>query len=157
MFERFKDWDLDAAKKGAMIGGTAWVVWTLMSTGGFGALIDKEMVRQWGPLFVFGMVALMIIDRNAGRQIQAMQDSAVAMRDLAAAVNLVARKDDAFQREQDAVLNHVAIVLDEMHSELHEHLGSSRQHGERLDREHAELMSRVGRLEMTHSNPSGSS
>lgn len=106
------------AKQGLAVGGIAWLLWSLLSTGALQNYIDKDMLRQWGPLFILAMTALVMYDRNSTRQIQALEQHATAMRDLALSVNRVAEKDDAFQREQDAMLNHVAIEIEEMHSAL---------------------------------------
>ena len=106
------------AKQGLALGGVTWLVWSLMSSGALQTYIDKDMLRQWGPLFVLAMTALFMYDRNATRQINAMESYATAMRELAVSVNRVAEKDDAFQREQDALLNHVAIEVREMHTAI---------------------------------------
>lgn len=106
------------AKQGLAVGGIGWLVWSLLSSGALAAYVDKEMLRQWGPLFILAMTALVMYDRNSTRQIQALESHATAMRELALSVNRVAERDDAFQREQDALLNHVAIELGEAHTAL---------------------------------------
>lgn len=106
------------AKAGLVAGGVAWLVWSLMTSGALQNYIDKDMLRQWGPLFILAMTALVMYDRNSTRQIQALESHATAMRELALSVNRVAEKDDAFQREQDALLNHVAVEIEEMHTAL---------------------------------------
>lgn len=117
--ERLREYGRQA-KAGLAVGGIAWLVWSLISTGALSSYIDKEMLRQWGPLFILAMTALVLYDRNSTRQIQAVESHATAMRELALSVNRVAERDDAFQREQDALLNHVAIELGEMHTSLKE-------------------------------------
>jgi hypothetical protein len=79
----------------------------------------ERVVVAWGPQFVIVLILLaffyVLADRYAPRLIRAQSETALALQDLARSVEQLATRDDAFRREQDVLLNHVARRVDALH------------------------------------------
>jgi len=80
------------------------------------ALLLTRIASDWGPLFIIVLLLLaffyLMADRYIPRFIAAQTETALALQNLARAVEQMAARDDAFQREQDVLLNHVARRLE---------------------------------------------
>ena len=91
-------------------------------------LLLERVVIAWGPQFVIVLLLFaflyLLADRYAPRLIQAQSETALALQTLAGAVQQLVARDDAFQREQDVLLNHVARRVDSLHQLLESRLGA---------------------------------
>jgi len=100
-------------------------------------LIERILVA-WGPQFVIVLILLaflyLLADRYAPRLIRAQSETALALQDLARSVEQLATRDDAFRREQDVLLNHVARRVDALHKLFESHRRSLNGHLSRLSR-----------------------
>lgn len=67
-----------------------------------------RLVFQWGPGLVLGGALLYMAHIHAPRFVTAQSETALALQNLAHAVQQLVERDSAFQREQDVLLNHVA-------------------------------------------------
>lgn len=80
------------------------------------ALLLTRIASDWGPLFIIVLLLLaffyLMADRYIPRFIAAQTETALALQNLARAVEQMAARDNAFQREQDVLLNHVARRLE---------------------------------------------
>jgi len=96
-------------------------------------LLLERVLIAWGPQFVLALLLFALLyllaDRYVPRLIAAQNQTALALQDLAAAVRQSVERDNAFQREQDVLLNHVAHQLDALrkafdnhHRTIHNHL-----------------------------------
>ena len=112
-------------------------------------LIDRVLVA-WGPQFVIVLVLLaflyLLADRYAPRLISAQSDTALALQDLARSVEQLASRDDAFRREQDVLLNHVARRVDALHQLFDSHRRSLNGHLSRLTRTHRQAKKRAKKV-----------
>lgn len=108
-------------------------------------LIDRILVA-WGPQFVIVIVLLaflyLLADRYAPRLIRAQSETALALQDLARSVEQLASRDDAFRREQDVLLNHVARRVDSLHKLFDSHRRALNGHLSRLTRTQRKEMNR---------------
>lgn len=81
-------------------------------------LLDRVVVA-WGPQFVIVLLLFaflyVLADRYAPRLIAAQNETALALQNLAGAVRQLVERENAFQREQDVLLNHVARRVDALH------------------------------------------
>lgn len=81
-------------------------------------LLDRVVVA-WGPQFVIVLLLFaflyLLTDRYAPRLIAAQSETALALQNLAGAVRQIVERDNAFQREQDVLLNHVARRVDALY------------------------------------------
>ena len=81
-------------------------------------LLDRVVVA-WGPQFVIVLLLFaflyLLTDRYAPRLIAAQSETALALQNLAGAVRQLVDRDNAFQREQDVLLNHVARRVDALY------------------------------------------
>jgi hypothetical protein len=98
-------------------------------------LLLERVVIAWGPQFflvvlLFGFLYL-LADRYAPRLIAAQSETALALQNLAHAVEQLAAREDSFQREQDVLLNHVARRVDSLHKLLENHLSRAKPRGHR--------------------------
>src|SRR3990170_4021837 len=88
-------------------------------------LLLERVVIAWGPQFVIVLLLFaflyLLADRYAPRLIAAQSETALALQSLARAVEQLVARDDAFQREQDVLLNHVARRVDALHQLLEAH------------------------------------
>lgn len=112
-----------------------------------------EQVVNWGPLFVIGVIALTMIDRNFSQMIQVSRENVLAQQQMSAAMEKIADKDDrqseelrrltaysALQTEkmlrqlddQTRVLNQVAVDQGKQHEQLKRHEYWLAQIGERV-------------------------
>ena len=100
-------------------------------------LIERILVA-WGPQFIIVLVLLaflyLLADRYAPRLIRAQSETALALQDLARSVEQLATRDDAFRREQDVLLNHVARRVDSLHKLFESHRRALNGHLSRLTR-----------------------
>lgn len=100
-------------------------------------LIERILVA-WGPQFIIVLVLLaflyVLADRYAPRLIRAQSETALALQDLARSVEQLASRDDAFRREQDVLLNHVARRVDSLHKLFESHRRVLNGHLSRLTR-----------------------
>ncbi len=87
-------------------------------------LLDRVVVA-WGPQFVIVLLLFaflyLLADRYAPRLIAAQTESALALQNLAGAVRQLVERDNAFQREQDVLLNHVARRVDALYRMVEQH------------------------------------
>lgn len=67
-----------------------------------------RLAFQWGPGLVLGGALLYLAHVHAPRFVTAQTETALALQNLARAVQQLVERDSAFQREQDVLLNHVA-------------------------------------------------
>ena len=88
-------------------------------------LLLERVLIAWGPQFVILLLLFAFIyllaDRYAPRLIAAQNQTALALQNLARAVEQLVARDNAFQREQDVLLNHVARRVDALHTRLESH------------------------------------
>jgi hypothetical protein len=96
----------------------------------------ERVVVAWGPQFVIVLVLLaflyVLADRYAPRLIRAQSETALALQDLARSVEQLATRDDAFRREQDVLLNHVARRVDALYKLFDSHRRTLNGHLSRL-------------------------
>lgn len=89
-------------------------------------LLLERVLIAWGPQFVIVLLLFaflyLLADRYAPRLIAAQRDTALALQNLAGAVQQMVARDDAFQREQDVLLNHVARRVEALFKLLESHL-----------------------------------
>jgi len=88
-------------------------------------LLLERVVIAWGPQFVIALLLFaflyLLADRYAPRLIAAQNQTALALQNLARAVEQMVERENSFQREQDVLLNHVARRLDSLHRLFESH------------------------------------
>ena len=88
-------------------------------------LLLERVVIAWGPQFVIVLLLFaflyLLADRYAPGLITAQSETALALQNLAHAVEQLVAREDSFQREQDVLLNHVARRVDALHKLLESH------------------------------------
>ncbi|MFQ5664358.1 MAG: hypothetical protein ACE5HL_11050 [Terriglobia bacterium] len=88
-------------------------------------LLLERVLIAWGPQFVIVLLLFaflyLLADRYAPRLIAAQNQTALALQNLARAVEQLVSRDNAFQREQDVLLNHVARRVDALHRLVESH------------------------------------
>ncbi len=88
-------------------------------------LLLERVVIAWGPQFVIVLLLFaflyLLADRYAPGLIAAQSETALALQNLARAVEQLVAREDSFQREQDVLLNHVARRVDALHKLLESH------------------------------------
>jgi hypothetical protein len=103
-----KGFDLRDLLQTAIFGGSA----------GSGMLLAYELIskqpamvietfRSWGPLSLFCLIGLVMVDRGFRSIVGATEQSAAAQQKLADAVNMIAVKDDREKEEQRRLLSYV--------------------------------------------------
>lgn len=115
--------------KASLAGGAAGLVTVLLflleQRPELAQLLLERVVIAWGPQFVIVLLLFaflyLLADRYAPRLIAAQSETALALQSLARAVEQLVARDDAFQREQDVLLNHVARRVDALHQLLEAH------------------------------------
>lgn len=82
-------------------------------------LLLERVLIAWGPQFVIVLLLFaflyLLADRYAPRLIAAQNQTALALQNLAQAVEQIVERENSFQREQDVLLNHVARRVDSLH------------------------------------------
>ena len=82
-------------------------------------LLLERVLIAWGPQFVIVLLLFaflyLLADRYAPRLIAAQNQTALALQNLAQAVERIVERENSFQREQDVLLNHVARRVDSLH------------------------------------------
>ena len=100
-------------------------------------LLDRVVVA-WGPQFVIVLLLFaflyLLADRYAPRLIAAQSETALALQNLAGAVRQMVERDNAFQREQDVLLNHVARRVDALYRMVEQHHRAVNGHLNNLSR-----------------------
>ena len=113
-------------------------------------LLDRVVVA-WGPQFVIVLLLFaflyLLADRYAPRLIAAQTESALALQNLAGAVRQLVERDNAFQREQDVLLNHVARRVDALYRMVEQHHRTVNGHLNNLSREKPRDLSRAASRE----------
>lgn len=88
-------------------------------------LLVERVLIAWGPQFILALLLFVFLfllaDRYAPRLITAQSETAVALDSLARAVRQSVESENAFQREQDVLLNHVARQLDALRKAFDNH------------------------------------
>lgn len=88
-------------------------------------LLVERVLIAWGPQFVLALLLFaflyLLADRYAPRLIAAQSETALALQNLARSVEQLVSRENAFQREQDVLLNHVARRVDALHKLLESH------------------------------------
>ena len=115
--------------KASLAGGAAGLVTVLLflleQRPELAQLLLERVVIAWGPQFVIVLLLFaflyLLADRYAPQLIAAQSETALALQSLARAVEQLVARDDAFQREQDVLLNHVARRVDALHKLLESH------------------------------------
>jgi len=115
--------------KASLAGGAAGLVTVLLflleQRPELAQLLLERVVIAWGPQFVIVLLLFaflyLLADRYAPQLIAAQSETALALQSLARAVEQLVARDDAFQREQDVLLNHVARRVDALHQLLEAH------------------------------------
>lgn len=99
-------------------------------------LLLERVLIAWGPQFVIVLLLFaflyLLADRYAPRLIAAQNQTALALQNLARAVEQIVDRDNSFQREQDVLLNHVARRVDALHRLLESHHRALNGHLSRL-------------------------
>ncbi|MBI2956534.1 MAG: hypothetical protein HYY26_04385 [Acidobacteria bacterium] len=99
-------------------------------------LLLERVVVAWGPQFVILLLLFsflyLLADRYAPRLIDAQQETALALQNLAHAVEQLVTRENTFQREQDVLLNHVARRVESLHKVLGAHTRALNGHLARL-------------------------
>ena len=125
--------------KASLAGGAAGLVTVLLflleQRPELAQLLLERVVIAWGPQFVIVLLLFaflyLLADRYAPQLIAAQSETALALQSLARAVEQLVARDDAFQREQDVLLNHVARRVDALHQLLVAHLPRAKSRGHR--------------------------
>ena len=129
---------LKATLAGGAGGLAALLLFLLEQRPELAQLLLERVVIAWGPQFVIVLILLgflyLLSDRYAPRLIEAQNETALALQNLARSVEQLATRDDAFRREQDVLLNHVARRVDAMHKLLESHNRVLNGHLKRLSR-----------------------
>ena len=115
--------------KASLVGGAGGLVavlfFLLEQRPELARLLLERVVIAWGPQFVIVLLLFaflyLLADRYAPQLIAAQSETALALQSLARAVEQLVARDDAFQREQDVLLNHVARRVDALHQLLEAH------------------------------------
>lgn len=85
-------------------------------------LLLERVVIAWGPQFIILLLLFsflyLLADRYAPRLIAAQSETALALQNLARAVEQLVTRENSFQREQDVLLNHVARRVEALHELL---------------------------------------
>ncbi len=127
---------LKATLAGGAGGLAALLVFLLEQRPELAQLLLERVVIAWGPQFVIVLILLgflyLLSDRYAPRLIEAQNETALALQNLARSVEQLATRDDAFRREQDVLLNHVARRVDALHKLLESHHRALNGHLKRL-------------------------
>ncbi|MEE9235396.1 MAG: hypothetical protein V3U28_08165 [Candidatus Acidoferrales bacterium] len=88
-------------------------------------LLLERVIIAWGPQFIIVLLLIvffyLLADRYVPRLITAQSETALALQHLAGAVEQLLSRDNAFQREQDVLLNHVARRVDSLHRLFESH------------------------------------
>ena len=104
-------------------------------------LLLERVLIAWGPQFVLALLLFgflyLLADRYAPRLITAQSETALALQNLARSVEQLVSRENAFQREQDVLLNHVARRVDSLHKLLESHHRALNGHLARLSRRSA--------------------
>lgn len=100
-------------------------------------LLVERVLIAWGPQFVLALLLFVFLfllaDRYAPRLITAQSETAVALDSLARAVRQSVERENAFQREQDVLLNHVARQVESLRKLIDQHHRTVTTHLARLD------------------------
>src|SRR3989338_6146871 len=115
--------------KASLVGGAGGLVavlfFLLEQRPELARLLLERVVIAWGPQFVIVLLLFaflyLLADRYAPRLIDAQHETALALQNLARAVEQLVAREDSFQREQDVLLNHVARRVDALHKLLQAH------------------------------------
>lgn len=122
-----------ATVAGGMGGLITLVFFLLENRPELAELLLERVVIAWGPQFILALLLFgflfLLTDRYAPRLIAAQHETAVALENLAGAVRQSVERDNAFQCEQDVLLNHVARQVEALrrlvanhHRTVHEQL-----------------------------------
>ena len=125
--------------KASLVGGAGGLVavlfFLLEQRPELARLLLERVVIAWGPQFVIVLLLFaflyLLADRYAPRLIAAQSETALALQNLARAVEQLVAREDSFQREQDVLLNHVARRVDALHQLLVAHLPRAKSRGHR--------------------------
>ena len=113
-------------------------------------LLDRVVVA-WGPQFVIVLLLFaflyLLTDRYAPRLIAAQSETALALQNLAGAVRQMVERDNAFQREQDVLLNHVARRVDALYRMVEQYHRTVNGHLNNLSRKKPRGVSRANARE----------
>src|SRR3989344_4937832 len=115
--------------KASLVGGAGGLVavlfFLLEQRPELARLLLERVVIAWGPQFVIVLLLFaflyLLADRYAPLLIDAQHETALALQNLARAVEQLVAREDSFQREQDVLLNHVARRVDALHKLLEAH------------------------------------
>lgn len=120
-------------------------------------LLLERIVVAWGPLFVIVLLLFVFLyllaDRYVPRLIIAQSETALALQSLASAVEQLLARENAFQREQDVLLNHVARRVDALHKLLESHHRTLNGQLSRLARNHKSDSARAPRSRPRNRRP----
>lgn len=103
-----KKWFSAQAGKRAVAGGALAGLLALLANSPEAREWGLRLAYQWGPGLVLGGALLYLAHVHAPRFVAAQTDTALALQNLANAVQQLVERDSTFQREQDVLLNHVA-------------------------------------------------
>ena len=124
-------------------------------------LLDRVVVA-WGPQFVIVLLLFaflyLLTDRYAPRLIAAQSETALALQNLAGAVRQIVERDNAFQREQDVLLNHVARRVDALYrmvEQYHRTVNGHLNNLSRLPRAKPRDLSRAASRGLSRANARG--
>ncbi len=115
-----KKWLSPQAGKRAVAGGALTALLALLANVPEAREWTLRLALQWGPGLVLGGALLYLAHVHAPRFIAAQTDTALALQNLARAVEQLVERDSAFQREQDVLLNHVARRVEALFPALEE-------------------------------------
>lgn len=101
-------WLSPQASRRAVAGGALAALLALLANVPEAREWTLRLALQWGPGLVLGGALLYLVHLHAPRFIAAQTDTALALQNVARAVEQLVERDSAFQREQDVLLNHVA-------------------------------------------------
>lgn len=112
-------------------------------------LLVERVLIAWGPQFVLALLLFaflyLLADRYAPRLIAAQSETALALQNLAHSVEQLVSRENAFQREQDVLLNHVARRVDSLHKLLEAHVRALNGHLARLSSRRKEKAAKSAR------------
>ena len=114
-----------AAAAGGMGGLVTLLFFILDNRPGLAETFLERVVIPWGPQFILALLLVgflfLLADRYAPRLIAAQTETAAALEKLAAAVRQSVERENAFQREQDVLLNHVARQVEALRKAFDSH------------------------------------
>lgn len=113
-------WFSPQMSRRAVAGGALAGVLALLANSAEAREWALRLVFQWGPGLVLGGALLYLAHVHAPRFVAAQTETALALQNLARAVQQLVERDSAFQREQDVLLNHVARRVEALFPALEE-------------------------------------